>query len=231
MKADNEWIYVDLGETMQVGGVRLNWEAAYGKEYKIQVSNDGKNWTEMFHVTDGEPGVREIIFPDADARYVRMLGLKLGWWFGYSLWSMDVLGGVKPSQGLSDVHFIRLTLKDKDGNVVSENNYWRGNDRCDFTALNDLQPANLKVSSKLVKNEGKATINATISLPSSAKSPAFAVHVQALRKSDGERLLPAIMSDNYFTLMPGEKKVVSIEMDEKLLEGDSYTLSVVPYNN
>lgn len=231
MKADNEWIYVDLGGVMPVGGVRLNWEAAYGKEYKIQVSTDGKNWEEKFHVTDGEPGVREIIFPDVEARYVRMLGLKLGWWFGYSLWSMDVLGGVKPSQDLSDVHFIRLTLKDKDGNVVSENNYWRGNDRCDFTALNELQPANLKVSSKLVKNDGKATINATISLPSSAKSPAFAVHVQALRKSDGERLLPAIMNDNYFTLMPGEKKVISIEMDEKLLDGDSYTLSVVPYNN
>ena len=27
----------------------------------------------------------------------------------------DVLGGTQPSEGLSDVHFIRLTLKDKSG--------------------------------------------------------------------------------------------------------------------
>ena len=230
-KADNEWIYVDLGEVMPVGGVRLDWEAAYGKEYKIEVSTDGKRWTEKFHVTDGEPGVREIIFPDVEARYVRLLGLKLGWWFGYSLYSMDVLGGVKPSQELSDVHFIRLTLKDSEGNMVSENNYWRGNDRCDFTALNDLQAVDLKVSSKVSRSGGKATINATIALPSSAKSPAFAVHVQALRRSDGERLLPAIMNDNYFTLMPGEKKVVSIELDDELLDDNDYTIQAIPYNN
>lgn len=86
-----------------------------------------------------------------DARYVRMFGIELGWWFGYSLWSFDVLSGTQPSEGLSDVHFIRLTLKDKAGNVVSENNYWRGNDRLNFTALNTLPKADLKVSSKMVK--------------------------------------------------------------------------------
>lgn len=230
-KADNEWIYVDLGRVMPVGGVRLNWEAAYGKEYKIEVSTDGMHWAEKFHVTDGEPGVREIIFPDVEARYVRMLGLRLGWWFGYSLWSFDVLGSVQPSSGLSDVHFIHLELRDQEGRIISENNYWRGNDRCDFTALNNLQPVHLKVTSKMSRNEGRVTIHATVSLPSSAKSPAFAVHLQALRKSDGERLLPAIMSDNYFTLMPGEKKTISIEMNESLLDGDSYTLSAIPYNN
>ena len=30
---DNEWIYVDLGKVQPVGGVRLDWEASYGKEY------------------------------------------------------------------------------------------------------------------------------------------------------------------------------------------------------
>lgn len=46
----------------------------------------------------------------------------------------------------------------------------------------------------------KAEIRATIGLPKSAKSVAFAVHVQAVRTVDGERILPAIMNDNYFTL-------------------------------
>ena len=165
------------------------------------------------------------------ARYVRMFGIELGWWFGYSLWSFDVLGGTQPSEGLSDVHFIRLTLKDKSGKIVSENNYWRGNDRLDFTALNTLPKAELKTSSKLIRKNGEAEIQAVITLPKSAKGVAFAVHVQAVRTSDGERILPALMNDNYFTLMPGETKNLSITFDENLLQGDKYKLVVTPYNN
>ena len=98
--------------------------------------------------------------------------------------------------------------------------------------LNSLKPVKLSVSSRLEKAEsGKVLIKASVSLPSSAPNVAFAVHVQALRKSDGERLLPAIMSDNYFTLMPGEKKELSIQFDETLLQGGGYTLTATPYNH
>lgn len=142
-----------------------------------------------------------------------------------------MLGGVQHSEGLTDVHFIRLKLKDKNGNIFSENNYWRGNDRLDFTALNTLPKADLKVSSQLVRKNGEAEIQAAVTLPKSAKSVAFAVQVQAVRTSDGERILPALMNDNYFTLMPGETKKLSITFDEELLQGGQYKLLVTPYNN
>ena len=228
---DNEWIYVDLGKVQPVGGVRLDWEASYGKEYKIQVSNDAQQWEEAYSTKNGIGGVELITFPEKDARYVRMFGFKRGWWYGYSLWSFDVLGGTGKSEGLSDVHFIRLKLKDKNGKLISENNYWRGNDRRDFTALNQLPKAELKVSSKMEQKGEKAEIRATIGLPKSAKSVAFAVHVQAVRTVDGERILPAIMNDNYFTLMPGENKEITINFDKSLLKGGSYKLLVTPYNN
>ena len=233
LRADNEWIYVDLGSEKPVGGVRLNWEAAYGKSYKIQVSNDAKSWTEVYKTDEGREGINEVFFPkEVKARYVRMLGIELGWWYGYSLWSMDVLGGTKPSEGLSDVHFLRLTLKDKDGKVISTNSYWRGNERTNFNALEQLPGVKLDVSSKLTRNaNGEATIQATVGLPKSAKSVAFGVRVQAVRASDGERLLPALMDDNYFTLMPGEKKNVRITFDESLLQGSKYKLIVRPYNS
>jgi len=101
----------------------------------------------------------------------------------------------------------------------------------DFTALNTMPKANLKVTSRLVKSNGKAEVQAMITNPASAKGAAFAVHVQAYRTSDGERILPALMNDNYFTLMPGEKKHVNITFDEELLDGGSYKLEVTPYNN
>ena len=111
----------------------------------------------------------KLPFPEVDARYVRMFGTELGWWFGYSLWSFDVLGGTQPSEGLSDVHFIRLTLKDKSGKVVSENNYWRGNDRLDFTALNTLPAAELKVSSKLLRKKWSGRDSGSYSSPKVCK--------------------------------------------------------------
>ena len=230
-KKENEWIYVDLGCVQPVGGVRLDWEAAFGKAYKIQVSDDAVNWREVYKTDQGREGAELITFPEVNARYVRMFGIELGWWFGYSLWSFDVLGGTQPSEGLSDVHFIRLTLKDKTGKTVSENTYWRGNDRLDFTALNTLPKATLNVSSRLVRANGRAEIRASVTNPASAKGVAFAVHVQAVRASDGERILPAIQNDNYFTLMPGETREVTVGFDEALLQGGSYKLLVTPYNN
>lgn len=231
-KADNEWIYIDLGSRQPIGGVRLNWEAAYGKSYKIQVSDDARNWKEIYKTSEGREGIHRITFPEVEARYVRMFGIELGWWFGYSLWSFDVLSGTPPSEGLDDVHFIRLKLYDVDGKVISENNYWRGNNRKDFTALNRLQPVKVKISSRIhIADDGKATVTAEISLPRSAANVAFATHVQLTRNNDGERILPAIMSDNYFTLLPGEKKNITIEFDSSLLQDSGYTLTATPYNN
>ena len=229
---DNEWIYIDLESEQMVEGVHLNWEYAHGKEYKIQTSMDGQRWTDRFHNTEGIGGVEKLYFGgEVKARYVRMFGFERATWYGYSLYDFHVLSGTHKSQGLDDVHIIRLTLKDEKGKVVSENTYWRGNDRKDYTALNSLPKANLKTSSKLVKKAGTAEIQATISNPSSAKGIAFAVHVQAKKKSNGERLLPAIMNDNYFILLPGESKNITISFDEQLLAGDNYELEVVAYNN
>jgi hypothetical protein len=47
-----------------------------------------------------------------------------------------VYGGEPKSNGLTDVHFIKLKLTDKTGKLVSDNFYWRGNKRTDFTAIN-----------------------------------------------------------------------------------------------
>ena len=90
----------------------------------------------------------------------------------------------------------------------------------------------LSTSSRLNRQEdGKVVITATVSLPKSAPNVAFFVHLQARRKSDKERILPAVMSENYFTLMPGEKKEITIEFEEHLLQGEGYVLEVSAYNN
>mgnify|MGYP002247053909 FL=1 len=46
-----------------VGGVRLNWEASFGKGYKIQVSDDAETWKEVYKTDEGRGGIDEITFP------------------------------------------------------------------------------------------------------------------------------------------------------------------------
>jgi len=73
---DPQWIYVDLGSVRSIDRVRILWQKAYARKYKIQVSNDAANWTDVFAEENGDGGIDDIIFAPVAARYVRMYGIK-----------------------------------------------------------------------------------------------------------------------------------------------------------
>src|SRR3989440_11284370 len=75
--SDPQWIRVDLGANFHLSRVVLRWEAAYGKAYKIQVSEDDANWQDGFSTTTGNGGVDDLTL-DTNGRYVRMFGSKRG---------------------------------------------------------------------------------------------------------------------------------------------------------
>lgn len=90
--ADNQWLCVDLGSDKTVTGVKIVWETAFGKEFKIQVSADGKTWTDAFEQKDGKGKTETITFSQPQTgRYVRMLGLKRGTPYGFSIFEFAVL--------------------------------------------------------------------------------------------------------------------------------------------
>jgi hypothetical protein len=226
---NNEWVYVDLGAKESISGVRVKWETAYAKVYKIQVSDDASSWKDAATVSYGKEGAQEVTFnDDAEGRYVRVYGVERGTGWGYSLYDLKVYGGTPKSSGLTPVHFIRLRLKDKAGKVVSENVYWRGNKRKDFTALNSLKPADVKVVSSAEKVNGKQRVKAQI--VNGKAGVAFAVRVQVLNARTGEQVLPAFISDGYFTLMPGESRNVNVEFDASLVGSDGFKVVAEPYN-
>lgn len=229
--SDDNWIYVDLGSEQEVNGVGLNFEDAYAKSFKIQVSDDAKSWTEVYSTNEGRVGEQKIRFTEIKARYVRMYGIERGSYWGYSLYNFEVYAGNVKSKDLSDVHFIKLELKDKSGKLISDNFYWRGNKRKDFTALNSLPKVNLKVNSKLIQANGKYFIHAQISNPVSSAGVAFGIRVQAVKSKTKEQILPVVMSDNYFSLLKGETKDLIIEFDAENLDQDIPVLLVEPYNN
>ncbi|MER7504893.1 discoidin domain-containing protein [Nonomuraea pusilla] len=89
--SDPQWIRIDLGAVRHLSRVVLHWEAAYGKEYAIQVSDDASTWTTVHTTTSGDGGVDDLAV-SGSGRYVRMYGTKRGTPYGYSLWEFQVYG-------------------------------------------------------------------------------------------------------------------------------------------
>src|SRR5258708_9578850 len=54
--SDPQWLQVDLGQSYNITGATLQWEAAFAKAYQIQVSADGANWTTAYSTTNDPRG-------------------------------------------------------------------------------------------------------------------------------------------------------------------------------
>jgi endoglucanase len=90
---DPQWIYVDLGATYNITRVKITWEAAYGKDYQIQLSNDGSAWgTPIKSVTSNTALVNDHTGLTGSGRYVRINGSARGTAYGYSIYELEVYG-------------------------------------------------------------------------------------------------------------------------------------------
>ncbi|MGI5239198.1 discoidin domain-containing protein [Dactylosporangium sp. CA-139066] len=93
--SDPQWIQVDLGASLPVCQVKLQWEAAYATAFQIQLSANASAWTTVYSTTTGTGGTQTIPV-SGSARYVRMYGTARATGYGYSLWEFGVytVGGV-----------------------------------------------------------------------------------------------------------------------------------------
>jgi F5/8 type C domain-containing protein/fibronectin type III domain protein/calcineurin-like phosphoesterase family protein len=89
--ADPQWLRIDLGQAATVHRVVLNWEAAYAKKYRVEVSDDGTQFTTAATVDAGDGKIDEVSLT-ARGRFVRFVGLTRATSYGYSFWEMQVFG-------------------------------------------------------------------------------------------------------------------------------------------
>ena len=90
---DNESARIDLGATRKLGAVRLNWEGAYGRNFRIETSVDGTAWTTAQTVTGGVGGDQTINLPTGtEGRFVRFVGVERATEWAYSMWDFEVYG-------------------------------------------------------------------------------------------------------------------------------------------
>jgi hypothetical protein len=89
-RTDNHWLQVDLGTPTSVRGATMYWEAAYAKTYKVEVSDDGSTWRDVYANDDGAGGVETADFTPTTARYIRLQCLTRATQYGFSLWEFQV---------------------------------------------------------------------------------------------------------------------------------------------
>jgi CxxC motif-containing protein (DUF1111 family) len=87
--SDDHWIQFDFGAKTQLGYMKLVWENAYGKEYALEVSDDGNTWYQLRYVVGAKGGTEEFFNLNANVRYVRMRGVARASQFGYSLFEVE----------------------------------------------------------------------------------------------------------------------------------------------
>ncbi len=95
--ADPQWLRIDLGQSASIHRVVLNWEAAYAKKYRIEVSDDGTNFTTAATVDTGDGKIDDLGGLTARGRFVRFVGLTRATSYGYSFWEMQVFGSTDSS--------------------------------------------------------------------------------------------------------------------------------------
>jgi beta-glucosidase len=93
--ADPQWLRVDLGASLPVCRVVLNWENAYAKAFSIQLSDDGSTWHTVYSTATGTGG-KQSVDVTGSGRYIRMYGTARATGYGYALWEFEVytVGGV-----------------------------------------------------------------------------------------------------------------------------------------
>ncbi len=139
---------------------------------------------------------------------------------------------IKRPAGAGDVYFLKLVLSDNEGKEISSNFYWlssKGDENADFTALGKLPEVELNYSVSSVKLEdGKYTAVVEIENPSA--SLAFSINPKIIKGDSKDLVLPVFWEDNYFSLLPGEKRSLKVEFDAKNLDGTTPVFAIDGWN-
>jgi exo-1,4-beta-D-glucosaminidase len=149
--------------------------------------------------------------------------------------------------GLTPTYFLKLELRDAAGKLISENFYWLSTkpdvldwakrsdtvytpqkEFADLTGLNSLPKAKVTIT-KSVRGTGAGSI-LTMVAENKSDGIAFMVHPRVTQGKGGDDVTPIFWSDNYFSLLPGEKRSVTARFNPSDLHGATPELVVEGWN-
>ena len=130
---------------------------------------------------------------------------------------------------LPALHLLRLELHDATGALLSQNTYWRYNQATDMQALNSVATTSVSASYEHVRQGGGGG-ELTATLRNTGKTVAVMLRLSLRDKHTGDRVLPTQYSDNFFWLLPGESREVTLSWAAGLPTGHEPSLWIEGYN-
>jgi len=149
--------------------------------------------------------------------------------------------------GLTTTYFLKLELHNAAGKLIRDNFYWLSTkpdvldwakrsdtvytpqkEFADLTGLNSLPKAKVTIT-KSFRGAGAGSI-LTMVAENESDGIAFMIHPRVTHGKGGDDVTPIFWSDNYFSLLPGEKRTVTARFNSSDLRGATPELLVEGWN-
>jgi mannosylglycoprotein endo-beta-mannosidase len=121
---------------------------------------------------------------------------------------------------INEVFFLKLQLTDH-WKLIDENLYWLSNKHGSYEKMNNLQKTSVKT---LVKRSADG--QEVIEISNQGNETAFFIRLKILNSKD-ELILPSYFTDNFFTLLPGDRKQVELDLVSTGIAGNQDGLKLV----
>ena len=122
-----------------------------------------------------------------------------------------------PQRTAESLIFIKLELRDAAGQLLSENFYWHAARKADYRKLSDLAPVGVGAI-VAAERKGPSTL-VHVGVINQESGIALATQLTLRDARDNAPVLPAYQSDNFFSLLPGEMRRVTIEVPAAATRG------------
>lgn len=117
---------------------------------------------------------------------------------------------VTQPQAAGSVYLIDLELR-KGDLLISRNSYWRERSKGDMKILTRLPRIKLDIRTVTRRKGNQWYLTSTVI--NRTKYAAPIVKLKVVGDRDGRRILPVIYSDNFIPLLPGERRTISMELN------------------
>jgi Exo-beta-D-glucosaminidase Ig-fold domain/Glycosyl hydrolases family 2 len=127
----------------------------------------------------------------------------------------------------SAVFFIKLKLC-RGKEILDDNFYWSSGKNGSCTNLDQLPHVALPVIAS--KADDGQTCRLAVHVSNPTPHVTLMIRLKVIRANSGERVLPVFYEDNYFSLLPGESRSISIEFTDTNLAGEQPKLAIEGWN-
>ncbi len=106
--SDNQWIKVNFRRIKKFGGLFIDWDKDYTKNYAILISDDAKKWSSVYEVEKNSEGLDRIYLNETYAQFVKIECKKSSSGKGFGIKSIELKD---PDEGITLKEYYEMVAK------------------------------------------------------------------------------------------------------------------------